>query len=156
MKEPRDTPPLPALPPHRSTREGQLAEIVRGLRGLELLKSLSDEQLNRVAEAVKVGEGRYGGPPGWQRRREAATAAATEMPRPPFTPVPCPPPPAPAPAAAALQVVSYRAGERIITKGEFGETFYMIKAGRVVCTDAGAGAKKMEDMVRGWGGRSRT
>lgn len=40
-----------------STREGQLAEIVRGLRGLELLKSLSDEQLNRVAEAVKVGGG---------------------------------------------------------------------------------------------------
>lgn len=37
-------------------------------------------------------------------------------------------------------------------QGEFGDTFFMIKSGRVVCTDAGVGGKKMEDMRIGAGG----
>lgn len=37
-----------------STRDAQLGEIVRGLRAVELLKKLSEEQVNRVAEAVQI------------------------------------------------------------------------------------------------------
>ena len=61
-----------------STREGQLGEIVAGLRGVEMLKTLTEDQLNRVAEAVKV--------------------------------------------------VTYRKGERIITKGELGNEWYFVKS----------------------------
>jgi hypothetical protein len=60
-----------------STREGQLAEIVRNLRGVEMLKTLTEDQLNRVAEAVKV--------------------------------------------------VTYKAGELIIRKGELGNEMYFVK-----------------------------
>jgi len=60
-----------------STREGQLAEIVRNLRGVEMLKTLTEDQLNRVAEAVKV--------------------------------------------------VTYKAGEIIIRKGELGNEMYFVK-----------------------------
>jgi CRP-like cAMP-binding protein len=37
-----------------STRDAQLGEIVRGLRAVELLKKLSEEQVNRVADAVQI------------------------------------------------------------------------------------------------------
>jgi len=85
-----------------STREGQLAEIVRGLRNVELLKALTEDQLNRAAEAVKV--------------------------------------------------VSYRRGERIITKGELGNECFFVKSGKVRCFGATAAGKAMEDMYISAGG----
>lgn len=42
--------------------------------------------------------------------------------------------------SAAAQVVKYPAGTRIITKGEVGSTFYIIKQGSVLCTEIGANA----------------
>lgn len=85
-----------------STREGQLEDIVRGLRAVELLKSLTEDQLNRVAEAVKV--------------------------------------------------VSFKKGERIITKGELGNECYFVSRGKVRCFGATAAGKPMEDMYIAAGG----
>jgi CRP-like cAMP-binding protein len=44
----------------------------------------------------------------------------------------------------AVQIVHFTAGERIITKGEAGTVFYMIKSGSVTVTDMGARANDIE------------
>lgn len=69
---------------------------------VELLKALTEEQLNRVAEAVKV--------------------------------------------------VTYRKGERIITKGELGSECYFVKSGKVRCFGATAAGKPLEDLFIPAGG----
>lgn len=73
-----------------STREDQLAVIIDTLRKVKLLESLSDEEMNKIAEAV--------------------------------------------------QEQSFEPGDKIINKGEEGNTFYMIKSGSVLCTDIGDGS----------------
>ena len=75
-----------------STREDQLAAIIDTLRQVKLLSSLSDEQLNKIADAV--------------------------------------------------QEMSFEAGDKIINKGEEGNSFYMIKTGDVLCTEIGSGDQK--------------
>ena len=40
--------------------------------------------------------------------------------------------------SAAAQVVKYPAQTKIISKGEVGSTFYVIKQGTVLCTEIGA------------------
>jgi cAMP-dependent protein kinase regulator len=46
--------------------------------------------------------------------------------------------------ADAVQMVHFRAGERIITKGENGDVFYILKEGFVVITDLGARTNDIE------------
>lgn len=87
-----------------SSREDQVAAVLRGLRDVPLLKSLTDEQVERVAEAV--------------------------------------------------QIIDFKAGDTIIRKGEAGskaQTFYMVRSGSVICTDIGAGDKKLDDVTLGPG-----
>jgi cGMP-dependent protein kinase len=69
---------------------------------VELLRALTEEQLNRVAEAVKV--------------------------------------------------VTYKRGERIITKGELGSECYFVRGGRVRCFGATAAGKPLEDLIIPSGG----
>ena len=79
-----------------SSREGQVQEIISSLRKVPLLESLSDSQLQRVADAV--------------------------------------------------QVVEFRPQDVIIRKGDQGErasTFYMIKAGSVMCENIGEDKKTL-------------
>jgi hypothetical protein len=38
------------------------------------------------------------------------------------------------------QIMMFKPGDTIIRKGDHGDSFYMIKAGRVVCTGIGSGA----------------
>jgi CRP-like cAMP-binding protein len=49
--------------------------------------------------------------------------------------------------ADVLEVVKYPKGARIITKGDVGTTFYIIKEGAVLCTDIGAGDNKFPDVI---------
>jgi CRP-like cAMP-binding protein len=82
-----------------SNREDQLSAISKGLHEVKLLSSLTDDQIDRIAEAV--------------------------------------------------QLIDFKPGDVIIRKGEAGDkasTFYMVKSGRVICTDIGSGDKKLDDV----------
>jgi CRP-like cAMP-binding protein len=83
-----------------STREDQVASIVQSLRNVQLLETLTDEQLHTIADAV--------------------------------------------------QERAFQPGDRIISKGDEGETFYMIKSGEVVCTDIGS-SESANDVTLGEG-----
>ena len=48
--------------------------------------------------------------------------------------------------ADVVQLAHFQPGEYIIRKGERGHVFYIIKSGSVMCTDVGAGVKKLEDV----------
>jgi len=52
--------------------------------------------------------------------------------------------------AEAIELVNFEANERIITKGEPGNVFYILKSGTVLCTDAGDNTA-LEDLVLGPG-----
>lgn len=52
--------------------------------------------------------------------------------------------------ADAVQERAFQPGDRIISKGDEGETFYMIKSGKVVCTDIGS-AEDSSDVDLGEG-----
>jgi CRP-like cAMP-binding protein len=49
--------------------------------------------------------------------------------------------------AGALTPVSYTEGERIVTKGEPGEVFYLIQEGTVKCHDIGMGDAKYDELL---------
>eukprot|EP01029_Cantina_marsupialis_P017093 TRINITY_DN383_c1_g2_i1.p1 TRINITY_DN383_c1_g2~~TRINITY_DN383_c1_g2_i1.p1 ORF type:complete len:902 (-),score=307.48 TRINITY_DN383_c1_g2_i1:1320-4025(-) len=70
-----------------------IEECRESLRNVHLLRTLTREQLSRVAEAVRV--------------------------------------------------VTFKDGDRIINKGDVGDSFYMIKHGSVMCTEAGTGTQLM-------------
>ncbi|ETV90376.1 AGC/PKA protein kinase [Aphanomyces invadans] len=48
--------------------------------------------------------------------------------------------------ANVVQMLHFKQGERIITKGEKGNVLYIIKTGTVVCSDAGDGVKTVENV----------
>ena len=48
--------------------------------------------------------------------------------------------------ADAVVVMDFKDHDTIINKGDHGDTFYMIKSGRVVCTGAGSGDKVLDDL----------
>ncbi|OQS05517.1 cAMP-dependent protein kinase catalytic subunit [Thraustotheca clavata] len=48
--------------------------------------------------------------------------------------------------ANVVQLVHFKKGERIITKGEKGNVLYIVKSGTVVCSDAGDGTTTMESI----------
>ncbi|KAF0699346.1 Aste57867_10062 [Aphanomyces stellatus] len=48
--------------------------------------------------------------------------------------------------ANVVQMVAFKQGERIITKGEKGNVLYIIKSGTVVCSDAGDASKAVESV----------
>jgi len=52
----------------------------------------------------------------------------------------------------ALSTLSYEAGETIISKGEEGNVFYVVKSGQVKVTDIEVGDSKFDDTVFGPGG----
>jgi len=72
------------------------SEIKKSLRGVEMLRSLTDAQVTRLADVV--------------------------------------------------QVTEFAAGQTIIHKGERGHVFYIIKSGKVVCTEVGNGVRQLEDV----------
>ena len=87
-----------------SSREDQLSAILKGLREVPLLSKLTDDQIDRIADAV--------------------------------------------------QIIDFKPRDVIIRKGEAGDkasTFYMVKSGKVVCTDIGSGDKKLDDVELGAG-----
>ena len=49
--------------------------------------------------------------------------------------------------ALAVTQHTYLPGDRVITKGEDGDSMYFIKEGRVRCTNIGSGARKITDVV---------
>jgi len=49
--------------------------------------------------------------------------------------------------ALAVTEHTYLPGDRVITKGEDGDSMYFIKEGRVRCTNIGSGARKIADVV---------
>lgn len=53
--------------------------------------------------------------------------------------------------ADALTVVKFNEGERIVTKGDVGEVFYIIQSGSVKVSDAGAGDSHFVDQILGEG-----
>jgi CRP-like cAMP-binding protein len=48
--------------------------------------------------------------------------------------------------ADVVQLAHFQPGEYIIRKGERGHVFYIIKTGSVLCTEVGAGQKRLEDV----------
>ena len=50
--------------------------------------------------------------------------------------------------ADALTPVSYSEGERIVTKGDVGEVFYIIQEGTVKCHDIGLGDALRAKLIR--------
>jgi CRP-like cAMP-binding protein len=53
--------------------------------------------------------------------------------------------------AEAVQTLHYKRDDKIITKGDTGSLFYIVKSGSVVCTDLGSEHHKLDDLHLGVG-----
>ena len=118
------------------TSEDNIAAVVTALRTVPILSSLTEEQLSKVAAAVKV----------CTRcckccvSSRAACHCCT-----------CRGSLAEHGVNHELQLTDYHAGETIIRKGDHGDTFFMIKSGAVVCTDIISRGEAIDDLALGPG-----
>jgi cAMP-dependent protein kinase regulator len=97
-----------------SSREFHLDTVISALRNVPLLRSLTAEQLDKIADAVQV---RWSC---WVGRRRVACSWYL---------------------VCGVKVMSFKPGDTIIRKGDTGDAFYIIKSGKVVCTGAGTASK---------------